>query len=200
MEADELSRRVEEILVPLRAGNREEGLRLLAILEKEFRTSSAAVLRLVDAVIGFHHQERGTLYCLGEITNPPHFTCLDCDEMDLCKALAAVELAGEKRGDPSRSLIDIPFPACAEKCRSVKYFGAGECETICFDKFERQAGARRDGSALALEGSCPICRRGEVGRLDHNFECGKCGRLFCGKCGGLKGAPHPNVGVCSCNG
>lgn len=179
-------------------------VRNAAVERKEFRTSSAAGLRLVDAVMKFHHREHGagrkTLYCLGEITEPPHFTCPGCDAMDLCKALAAVELMRENRGDNSRPLIDIPFPECAEKCRTIKHFGAGECEAICFDKFERQAVARRDGAELALEGSCPTCRWGDVSHLGEDFECADCGRLFCGKCGGLRGAPHPNVNACSCEG
>lgn len=62
------------------------------------------------------------------------------------------------------------------------------------------AGDAEETKLINLEGSCPICRTGEVGKLADDFECGKCGRLFCGKCGGVKGPAHENVAACSCEG
>ena len=57
-----------------------------------------------------------------------------------------------------------------------------------------------NAALVALEGSCPICRLGEVGKFGDNFECAKCRRRYCGKCGGVKGPAHENVNTCSCEG
>jgi len=64
----------------------------------------------------------------------------------------------------------------------------------------REAGKPQPKPLANLEGSCPICRLGEVGKLGDDFECAKCGRLFCGKCGGVKGPAHENINACSCEG
>lgn len=39
---------------------------------------------------------------------------------------------------PAKSLSDVKFPDCAEKCAAVKYFGVCECESICPHKFKEE--------------------------------------------------------------
>ncbi|MFA6533995.1 MAG: hypothetical protein WCT37_02365 [Patescibacteria group bacterium] len=46
-----------------------------------------------------------------------------------------------------------------------------------------------------FEGSCPICRIGEV----TGTKCQKCGAKFCSKGGGVKNRSFsPNVALCKC--
>lgn len=54
-----------------------------------------------------------------------------------------------------------------------------------------------------LEGSCPICRIGEVGLIDDD-KCNRCQTRFCKKCGGTKWVnfkyrENPNVLPCKCD-
>lgn len=75
MECEELTRRMEEVLVPLRAGDREEGLRLLAILEAELQETNIdePEERYQCPECGSHHfgtqyaddPERATIHCHG---------------------------------------------------------------------------------------------------------------------------------------
>ena len=36
------------------------------------------------------------------------------------------------------SLKNIAFPRCSDLCRTIKYLGVGECESICPWKFEKK--------------------------------------------------------------
>ena len=49
-------------------------------------------------------------------------------------------------------------------------------------------------SNCGCEGSCPVCRLGEV----DNHKCDRCRSEFCPKCHGLKNRESPNVNRCQC--
>ena len=39
---------------------------------------------------------------------------------------------------------NLPFPECARECRCVSYFGVGECEAICPEKFADENSSRAE--------------------------------------------------------
>jgi len=35
-------------------------------------------------------------------------------------------------------LRELPFPDCSKDCEAIEYFGAGECDSICSEKFPEE--------------------------------------------------------------
>lgn len=38
---------------------------------------------------------------------------------------------------PAYKLKGIPFPECAGTCAAIEHFGAGECDSVCPEKFPK---------------------------------------------------------------
>ena len=49
-------------------------------------------------------------------------------------------------------------------------------------------------SDCGCEGSCPVCRIGEV----DNHKCDTCGAKFCPRCHGIKNSKSDNINSCKC--